>query len=314
MDRKMSGISVHGDLNRSGGYAETQEEWMKSHVNFAMQIKEPKLRQAFQNFHATDVAHLPLLTVVLFLVFIFVPWISAFLFDVSYPNHFEDNPPESVIWRLLFSVFIFFALLYCFTSVILHTRFNNVPTLVHIVPILRTITCLGFNICVCCHLFLRVFSGNCETVLNTWTCNPNHQIGTLPADSVLMLFLMPRLLILLIYDAPIAIHGLNVILSLSTLIICASWTNFHRNFLLITIVVLGSSIIFACSQFNRLRLFYMYESLRHTLVSHEKNADERHANELRAMIGNVAHDLKTVSGFIVCFFSFSHFSFSFHSL
>jgi hypothetical protein len=303
MDRKMSGISVHGDLNGSGGYAETQEEWMESHVNFALQITDTKLRHAFQKFHATDGAHLPLVTVGFFLVFVFVPWICAFLFDVAYPNHFAVNAPNSVLWSLLFAVVIFFAFVYCFTSVILHTRFKNVPMFIRIVPVLRTITCIGLTVCVCCHLFLRVFSGGCDTVLNTWTCNPNHQVGTLPADSVLMLFVMPRLLILLIYDAPVLIHALGITLSLITLIVCASWTNFHRNFLLITIVVLGTGIILVCSQFNRLRLFCMYEHLRHTLVSHEKNADERHANELRAMIGNVAHDLKTVSTFNVIFSS-----------
>ena len=46
---------------------------------------------------------------------------------------------------------------------------------------------------------------------------------------------------------------------------------------------------------QKISLFLLTQSQKNLLEENERLAAETHANELRHMIGNVAHDLKTVS-------------------
>ncbi len=46
---------------------------------------------------------------------------------------------------------------------------------------------------------------------------------------------------------------------------------------------------------QKVALFLLTQSQKNLLEENERLAAETHANELRSMIGNVAHDLKTVS-------------------
>jgi len=49
---------------------------------------------------------------------------------------------------------------------------------------------------------------------------------------------------------------------------------------------------------QKLHLFLCQHNLKETLSENERTADEQYSTELRHMIGNVAHDLKTVSHLI----------------
>jgi hypothetical protein len=54
-------------------------------------------------------------------------------------------------------------------------------------------------------------------------------------------------------------------------------------------------ILFHEMQCRRVKAFINYTFLIEMLAVRERNADAIHAMEMRHMIGNVAHDLKTVS-------------------
>lgn len=56
-----------------------------------------------------------------------------------------------------------------------------------------------------------------------------------------------------------------------------------------------SIIILYDNQRQNVSLFFVAEKLKFTLDENNRLADETHASELRHMIANVAHDLKTVS-------------------
>ena len=55
-----------------------------------------------------------------------------------------------------------------------------------------------------------------------------------------------------------------------------------------------SLIILYDNQRQNLSIFFLAEKLKFSLGENERLADETHASELRHMIANVAHDLKTV--------------------
>jgi hypothetical protein len=60
--------------------------------------------------------------------------------------------------------------------------------------------------------------------------------------------------------------------------------------------------VFYQLQDRRMHDFLNYSSLEGMLEQREKNADAQHALEMKHMIGNVAHDLKTVNFFPFLFF------------
>jgi signal transduction histidine kinase len=61
--------------------------------------------------------------------------------------------------------------------------------------------------------------------------------------------------------------------------------------------ILGGMLLYE-NQRQNLQLFVLAEKLTHSLEENERLADETHATELRHMIANVAHDLKTVSFYL----------------
>ena len=48
-------------------------------------------------------------------------------------------------------------------------------------------------------------------------------------------------------------------------------------------------------QLRNITIFFTQRRLKEALLENEKMQEANHANEMRSMIGNVAHDLKTVS-------------------
>ena len=63
----------------------------------------------------------------------------------------------------------------------------------------------------------------------------------------------------------------------------------------LTTYLLTAALLFGEVHFQRVRSFLDQKKIQELLEENERNADANHAMEMRHMIGNVAHDLKTVS-------------------
>lgn len=77
-------------------------------------------------------------------------------------------------------------------------------------------------------------------------------------------------------------------------LVCA-YLNSVSSILLVGVWQCACMFAVADAQLRNVLLFVTNQELKETIVENERMADELHANELRHMIGNVAHDLKTVS-------------------
>jgi hypothetical protein len=73
----------------------------------------------------------------------------------------------------------------------------------------------------------------------------------------------------------------------------------HDCFVILAILLISSSMLIVDLQIHKVRMFLTALQLRDSLAENERNAAAKHVEELRHMIGNVAHDLKTVSNKIV---------------
>jgi hypothetical protein len=80
------------------------------------------------------------------------------------------------------------------------------------------------------------------------------------------------------------------------LLVIILWFNLYNSTVSLIFYVPISLIILTESRRQNLEVFFITQKLEKSLEDNEANA-ELHATELRHMIANVAHDLKTVSIF-----------------
>eukprot|EP00981_Chlorochromonas_danica_P009017 scaffold2421_cov171-Ochromonas_danica.AAC.7 len=151
------------------------------------------------------------------------------------------------------------------------------------------------NLAMVYHLIARVASGQCrETAwLNTWLCNPTADAHLLPLDVTTILMLMP-----LVYGVVVKgpdfymIFGIWI-LNMTTFIVAMIYGDLGDSFGFVGIYFTASVVIHL--ETFRLNYFHFFTHLKLLEVWREKEkaADAANALEMRHMIANVAHDLKT---------------------
>ena len=88
---------------------------------------------------------------------------------------------------------------------------------------------------------------------------------------------------------------ISVVASLVNLFNTIRWHQWVHPVVPVLFLAVGTFMIYYESHRQNLAMYLLTKKLQLTLNENEKLADETHANEMRAMIANVAHDLKTVS-------------------
>ena len=145
-------------------------------------------------------------------------------------------------------------------------------------------------------LIARILNGRCESLdqLHMWSCNSEYDSHALPQEIVLSLMILP-----LIFS--------NTLKAISSTFIYASWS-ISVLFLIIGIILAeATQSIPILVAYIPLSLVTLYENNRQNvilflvvkkqqmLLEANKKLSVESQNELRFMIANMAHDLKTVS-------------------
>lgn len=187
----------------------------------------------------------------------------------------------------------------CFTN---NTNFNS--KIVDWLPF--AVNCFSFVLTAmfCFGLILRTQTGECgyiSTKFDTtmWWCNPESESNALPHDSMLIVMLLPLVYSIVWRETTWSVTLLSwavcsTALVVSLLIGDASTSQGPVGFL----IPLNFAILYECQR-QRLLSFLSIRGLQSNMANNMKEVDEASATEMRHMIGNVAHDLKTVSVFFV---------------
>jgi hypothetical protein len=147
-------------------------------------------------------------------------------------------------------------------------------------------------------LVVRSVADSCETEVFfiDWSCNTSseNEHNIFPMDTAFMLILIP-LLATLIYKEISTVLTISLWMVVVTgLIITAALLNSFNatvlvvNYLIISIILMGQTLHFQ-AYFGQLS-----EMLHGQLEESHKKIDEKKQNQMKDVIGNVAHDLKTV--------------------
>ncbi len=125
-------------------------------------------------------------------------------------------------------------------------------------------------------------------------CPSSESFWTLLSDqAVLLISLCPQLLMAIIYEPRLYIlWGCNF--PTAALILYSRYVSAFNLLPILTFLIM-IAILLRELHSQRVQSFLDQKKIQHLLEENERKADATHATEMRHMIGNVAHDLKTVS-------------------
>lgn len=146
-------------------------------------------------------------------------------------------------------------------------------------------------------MLFRISSGACSSYgfEDIWWCNPNYHSNSLPTEAFVVAILLP-----IIYGVTLRKTSVWVLLTSWTLVIC---------YLIAAIIISKAhSAAYVLVMYAPISAFLIYEHkkrfqeqhatnhrLRSLLEENEKMREENRESDLKFMVGNLAHDLKTVS-------------------
>lgn len=165
-------------------------------------------------------------------------------------------------------------------------------------PFLNFILPVGMSAFYGLNLILRALGGECEgdaLYKDSLMCNPNHQTHGMPSETLAQLLLLPIMFHVVLRDSMLGTLLLSWLAAIACILISAFILSIQQNAPFVVVYFLYSMIILYDNQRQNVSLFFLAEKLGYTLAENERLAEETHASELRHMIANVAHDLKTVS-------------------
>jgi hypothetical protein len=155
-------------------------------------------------------------------------------------------------------------------------------------------------------MIMRVKNGSCKGIRSNklWQCNTEHNSNMIPIEQMLVMMVSPLIYTILFHSR----MKLTIIIWISVIINLLIAINIVGFSAATTFVFYFYAVIsfLLLMQIRKLRVSYFYRSkqLEFLLSENERLADESYATELRHMIGNVAHDLKTVQILILYFYFF----------
>jgi hypothetical protein len=145
----------------------------------------------------------------------------------------------------------------------------------------------------------EVLNGECNlgtfSASHMYACNSFSSSRSIEPAYMLALIFIPMLAFIIMRDARLEAIAVTWSISVGTLIFCAIYMNSRALVLPIIAYVFITLLIFYDAKRQNDTVIGLVTALQFAAAENEKLQEEARATELRAMIGNVAHDLKTVS-------------------
>ncbi len=133
-----------------------------------------------------------------------------------------------------------------------------------------------------------------QQLLPGWNCSKKCCCFTI--DLIAYFVANPIIFIVSLCETRLEFIMLWIFISATSMII-VSW-HYHPAYIFSILVWTAGLMFFSMElHIQKIWLFFVHHQLKEALLENERIADQTYADELRHMIGNVAHDLKTVSFF-----------------
>ncbi|RYG69340.1 hypothetical protein EON64_02995 [archaeon] len=226
---------------------------------------------------------------------------TAYLLDLTTSSELSvlGVAVVALIWIKVLVVIIVMNYLY------FYNQKNNVDSRFNIlvrphVTTLRTMLALSLTSFYGFRLITRVLRGPCDpyhyrSSPYSWTCNPQHESKGLPPESIITIMIMQIVFSIVLRDV-----RMGVLLLCWALVIACIWVSValggaSNYYYAICTYVIVSIFVLLETMRHHVTLYYATVELKEAVRENEAMQSKMHATEMRHMIANVAHDLKTVS-------------------
>lgn len=272
-----------------------KDKWSKDRsfarmkLDWRLKFKEKELQEEFVEY-----CKYKKLTMFLFFVgFVFCcimtpANIATYHYDASI-TEFAYTTLNSAVFFAMGSTACLIAYIQIVEKTILDSYITHFQTIFIVATTLLAISIPAVNVIISdCSRYPSII----QALLIGWHCDKNY---IMPMDTLPFYVINPILNVLALNEARVDLILISLILSNTAYFVYSIILNDPHN----AIIILGWTVITGVITID-LHIFKIIGFLNHkyleeTLVDNERMAEETRINELRHMIGNVAHDLKTVS-------------------
>ena len=279
----------------------TEQKFIRSHLNHFGYFKDASLKLEYDEFTARNRSAI---FIALFDVFFTATFVNN-LYTTLITN--QDIPHYDVVIVLSHIQWIV-SLLTCFLGYLflvrdlsfLQTESRGLVKLLrehgHFIQHMLLITITSMY---ALRLIIRVAGGKClsgKSTLETnmWACNPSADVHELPAETTVALLLTPVLYTSIMRETRFDYLLLSWAIVCCTMALCG-WYMKGKNVITILLPYSILTLLIFCDGVKQnILCFLNNKHLKLTLEENEKMAASVRASEMRHLIANVAHDLKTV--------------------
>ncbi len=157
--------------------------------------------------------------------------------------------------------------------------------------------------CCCAYslsIVLCIQNGECESDDFESVQGCNNDPSTLPLDMTMVSLVIPAIFATILKGAKWEYVLLAFAYNFGSIVFCSIYYNLIPSLFPVVLFTPCCMVMMYEYQRQNIAVFLLTQSQKHLLEENERLADETHAVEMRHMIGNVAHDLKTVSVLCCC--------------
>ncbi len=172
-------------------------------------------------------------------------------------------------------------------------------------PVVEVVSALASTLSLGVCLLARVYNGQCRSLnqVDMWSCSSEMASRALPQEHLVMLMIYPLLHSSVLKALRFEYVLASWVLAIMFMFAAAGWGNAMQSFPAIIVYIPLSGVILFENYRQDLILFFVVKRQKKLLAENRRMADEQ-ATEMRHMIANVAHDLKTVSHSVSSSFCF----------
>ncbi len=288
-----------------------EKELMKRRDKLIWSLKDPQLYKEFVRFMShSKSAHFIFVMNLFFLVFLF-PSIIKFNYGK------EENIKLWCMGEFILEVIMIVSgwLLYgcmCEKSIFRSganwiLQVSEMKSLEQLSNLLQAIYYLSTVSMRALDLIQRTVAGQCATddILPSFSCNITANTGSFPLESFTLLVVIPILFICVARESRIGLNFVAWCITTAPIYYsCVVLKSSRSSVILFYYLVSGLLIIL--DSYKQCLLFYLLSrQLKKMIESNQRLALQNKATEMRHLIANVAHDLKTVSDLLLFYLFFS---------
>ncbi len=280
------------------------------HVTIWFQLKDTNLRLRYRDFYAERESPMFAIFITCTFAFVIILLLGIYVRDAN-----DQNPAMAATIVAILSVATLM-ILGCFHAYF-HFQFISAKKQNDVVKMnkflnqkiwISTLYCIVVQVFNTSYVSRRASGPVCKyhndsvlpafgTLLNYYFCGGQHEESLVPLDGVILLILSPITMASVFPSINVMWIWLQSICSLLIFILVMALNHHAPSVVILVLWSVGSVYLIADLQLSRIKTFLLFLRLNDVIQENARLADEFHSSEMRFLIANVAHDLKTVSGY-----------------